>query len=83
MPDNPVHIPMEYYNLTISTRDDLPDEVLHSCAVACAIVLNSYRSSNFMPVAVKNQPDWFFGKSWSVCHRFYKPHAHDLKKILN
>lgn len=54
--------------VTVSSRDDLPDDVMQACAVAVGVTLSMMMPTPLAPVAVRNDHNWLWGSSWDVCH---------------
>lgn len=61
-------IKSKVYDCMVISRD-LPEEALQLCAVACGVALNNYFHSAHMPLAVRNNDDTIFGRSYDVTQR--------------
>lgn len=59
------------YDCVVFSRD-LPEEALQLCAVAVGVALNNFFHSAHMPLAVRNDDDTIFGRSWDVTQRVDK-----------
>lgn len=74
-------VPSKVYSITVLSND-LPDDALRACAIACGIAMNNYFQSAHMPTAIKGDPNTIFGKSWDICQRVddWKSYRDSLNK---